>query len=58
MQAYVLEAFFDRVGEILTEAGEIDQADYAYFEEKGRQGGSCRLRVMAEILWIVVEFSR
>lgn len=35
---YTQEAFFEKVGEILTEAGEIDQADYAYFEGTGRRG--------------------
>ncbi|WP_299841638.1 AIPR family protein [uncultured Jannaschia sp.] len=29
---YVQEAFFEKAGEILTEAGEIDQADYCHFE--------------------------
>jgi hypothetical protein len=29
---YTQEAFFEKVGEILTEAGEIDQADYCHFE--------------------------
>lgn len=32
---YVVEAFFERVGELLTEAGELDGADYAYFEGRG-----------------------
>lgn len=35
---YTQEAFFEKAGEILTEAGEIDQADYAYYEGKGRRG--------------------
>lgn len=35
---FQMEAFFEKAGEILTEAGEIEQADYAYFEGKGRQG--------------------
>ncbi|SLN59035.1 AIPR protein [Roseovarius gaetbuli] len=35
---YTQEAFFEKVGEILTEAGEIDQCDYAYFQGKGRRG--------------------
>ncbi|MBG6154753.1 hypothetical protein IWQ52_000619 [Labrenzia sp. EL_159] len=35
---YTQEAFFEKVGEILTEAGEIDQSDYAYFQGKGRKG--------------------
>lgn len=38
MGVYTQEAFFEKVGEILTEAGEIDQADYAYFEGKGEKG--------------------
>ncbi|MFV1875646.1 AIPR family protein [Nioella sp.] len=29
---YTQEAFFEKVGEILTEAGEIDQSDYCHFE--------------------------
>lgn len=35
---YTQEAFFEKTGEILTEAGEIDQCDYAYFEGKGKRG--------------------
>ncbi|WP_282026117.1 AIPR family protein [Limimaricola cinnabarinus] len=35
---YTQEAFFEKIGEILTEAGEIDQCDYAYFQGKGRRG--------------------
>ncbi len=35
---YTQEAFFEKIGEILTEAGEIDQCDYAYFEGKGKKG--------------------
>lgn len=35
---YTQEAFFEKVGEILTEAGEIDQCDYAYFQGRGRRG--------------------
>lgn len=34
---YTQEAFFERVGEILTEAGELDQADYAHFEGLGKR---------------------
>ena len=29
---YTQEAFFEKIGEILTEAGEIDQCDFAHFE--------------------------
>lgn len=35
---YTQEAFFEKIGEILTEAGEIDQCDYAYFKGSGRRG--------------------
>lgn len=35
---YTNEAFFEKVGELLTEAGEIDQCDYAYFEGTGKRG--------------------
>ncbi|UUV06541.1 AIPR family protein [Ruegeria sp. YS9] len=35
---YTQEAFFEKVGEILTEAGEIDQCDYAYFQGSEQQG--------------------
>jgi hypothetical protein len=35
---YTQEAFFEKIGEILTEAGEIDQCDYAWFQGKGRHG--------------------
>lgn len=35
---YTNEAFFEKVGELLTEAGEIDQCDYAYFEGNGKRG--------------------
>ncbi|MEN9060483.1 hypothetical protein [Ponticoccus litoralis] len=41
MGAYVQEAFFEKVGEILNEAGEIEEADYCHFA--GKRGGSrCR----------------
>ena len=33
---YTTEAFFEKMGEILTEAGELDGADFAYFEGSGR----------------------
>jgi hypothetical protein len=32
---YTTEAFFEKMGEILTEAGELDGADFAYFEGTG-----------------------
>ncbi|WP_372922258.1 AIPR family protein [Roseovarius sp.] len=32
---YTTEAFFEKMGDILTEAGELDGADYAYFEGTG-----------------------
>ena len=35
---YTQEAFFEKVGEILTEAGEIDQADFAYYSGTGKKG--------------------
>ncbi len=35
---YTQEAFFEKVGEILTEAGEIDQADFAYYNGTGKKG--------------------
>lgn len=35
---YTQEAFFEKVGEILTEAGEIDQADFAYHNGTGKKG--------------------
>ncbi|PWE30595.1 hypothetical protein DDZ14_15015 [Maritimibacter sp. 55A14] len=35
---YTTEAFFEKMGDILTEAGELDGADYAYFEGTGRRG--------------------
>ncbi|WP_386680948.1 AIPR family protein [Loktanella sp. R86503] len=35
---YTQEAFFEKVGEILTEAGEIDQADYSHFSGSGNRG--------------------
>ncbi|WP_282028448.1 AIPR family protein [Paracoccus marcusii] len=35
---YAQEAFFERVGEFLTEAGEIDQADYAHYRGSGTRG--------------------
>src|SRR6056297_532116 len=34
---YTTEAFFEKMGEILTEAGELDGADFAYFEGSGRK---------------------
>ncbi|OLS50788.1 AIPR family protein [Rhodovulum sulfidophilum] len=34
MGAYVQEAFFEKVGEILNEAGEIEEADYCHFAGK------------------------
>src|SRR6056297_397957 len=34
---YTQEAFFEKIGEILTEAGEIDQADFAYYNGTGRK---------------------
>lgn len=33
---YTTEAFFEKMGDILTEAGELDCADYAYFEGTGK----------------------
>lgn len=33
---YTTEAFFEKMGEILTEAGELGSADYAYFEGTGQ----------------------
>lgn len=36
MGAYIQEAFFEKVGEILNEAGEIEECDYCHFE--GRRG--------------------
>lgn len=38
MGLYTQEAFFEKVGEILTEAGEIDQADFAYYSGSGKKG--------------------
>ncbi|WP_081711925.1 AIPR family protein [Halomonas sp. PBN3] len=35
---YTKEAFFEKMGDILTEAGELDGADYAYFEGTGQNG--------------------
>ncbi|AZL58948.1 hypothetical protein EI545_08895 [Tabrizicola piscis] len=35
---YVQEAFFERVGEFLTEAGEVEQADYAHYRGTGEKG--------------------
>lgn len=35
---YTQEAFFEKVGEILTEAGEIDQADFAFYNGTGKNG--------------------
>lgn len=35
---YTTEAFFERMGDILTEAGELNGADYAYFEGTGQKG--------------------
>ncbi|MCB8889463.1 AIPR family protein [Vreelandella malpeensis] len=35
---YTTEAFFERMGDILTEAGELDGADYTYFEGAGQNG--------------------
>lgn len=32
MGSYSQEAFFEKIGEILTEAGEIDECDYCHFE--------------------------
>lgn len=34
--SYTTEAFFEKMGDILTEAGELDGADYAYFEGTGQ----------------------
>lgn len=34
---YVQEAFFERVGEFLTEAGEVEQADYAFYRGTGEK---------------------
>ncbi|MDW5377640.1 AIPR family protein [Halomonas sp. HP20-15] len=34
---YTTEAFFEKMGDILTEAGELDGADYAYFEGNGHK---------------------
>lgn len=38
MGTFAQEAFFERVGEFLTEAGEIDQADYAHYRGTGARG--------------------
>lgn len=35
---YTTEAFFEKMGDILTEAGELDGADYSYFEGAGQNG--------------------
>ncbi|NOE25130.1 AIPR family protein [Ruegeria sp. HKCCD6157] len=40
---YTQEAFFEKAGEILTEAGEIDQCDYSYFQGRGRRGVSLQV---------------
>lgn len=43
MGMYAQEAFFEKIGEILTEAGEVDQADYAYFEGRGANNVSLQV---------------
>lgn len=40
---YTTEAFFEKMGDILTEAGELDGADYAYFEGTGRRGTALQI---------------
>ncbi len=40
---YTTEAFFEKIGDILTEAGELDGADYAYFEGTGRRGTAIQI---------------
>lgn len=35
---YAQEAFFERIGDILTEAGEVEQADYAHYRGIGKRG--------------------
>lgn len=35
---YTTDAFFEKVGELLTEAGELDCADHAHFEGNGKNG--------------------
>ncbi|TMU20383.1 AIPR family protein [Halomonas sp. ATBC28] len=37
-RTYTKEAFFERMSDILTEAGELDGADYAYYEGTGQNG--------------------
>ena len=37
MGLYTQEAFFEKVAEILTEAGEIDQADFAFYSGSGKK---------------------
>ncbi|WP_424968865.1 AIPR family protein [Dinoroseobacter sp. S375] len=41
--SYTTEAFFEKMGDILTEAGELDGADYAYFEGTGRRGTALQI---------------
>ena len=41
--SYTTEAFFEKMGDILTEAGELDGADYAYFEGAGRRGTALQI---------------
>jgi len=40
---YAQEAFFEKVGEFLTEAGEIDQGDYAHYSGAGTQGAALQV---------------
>lgn len=40
---YTTEAFFEKIGDILTEAGELDGADYAYFEGAGKNNTSLQV---------------
>ena len=40
---YTTEAFFEKMGDVLTEAGELDGADYAYFEGTGRRGTALQI---------------
>ncbi len=40
---YTTEAFFEMVGDILTEAGELDAADNAYYEGTGQNGVSLQV---------------
>lgn len=51
MGLVTVEAFFEKVGELLTEAGEIDEANRAYYEGSYSRG-PCKSMAMEVTLGI------